>query len=445
MYSRALIISEIQQNFDFGANTNLPPVVFAGGDRTENWGDYNWAAPESNKRSIALNGRVTNDRPEASNVIWKQVGGPTVGVKILNEKTAATSVEVTQKGRYAFRLTADDGTLTTSDEAVITVNCQPNVRIVSGPQKLAGPKVEASLEAQLLDSGLAVEPVDGSKPMTFKWSKTGSPPVQILNADKSSAKAPFTVKGLYPIKLEVDNGIKLEGSNDLLKATATFDITVNDMPVLRAADASPVVTLPANTLEIKGIVERTGLGDPKDTLSTRWTLAEGPVGGTVTFANATELTTTATFSKGGLYILLLTATNPDNPTLTTSVEVRAAINHAPVVDLSPVPTSVVLVPKPLSQPQNVVVTLDATVSDDGLPENPGKVTLRWSRVSGPSQSVTFVPDNADVVEARFTKVGVYVLQLEAFDGLVTTTGGVTTGSAGSGTTVKQVTVEVKAP
>ena len=62
--------------------------------------------------------------------------------------------------------------------------------------------------------------------------------------------------------------------------------------------------------------------------------------------------------------------------------------------------------------------LDGTVTDDGLPLDPGTVTTTWSKLSG-AGTVTF--DDANTVDtiATFSTTGVYLLQLEAFDGQYT--------------------------
>ena len=62
----------------------------------------------------------------------------------------------------------------------------------------------------------------------------------------------------------------------------------------------------------------------------------------------------------------------------------------------------------------VSVFLDATVTDDGLPDPPGAVTINWSQVSGPG---TVIFDNASVEDtwATFPGAGVYILSLTASD------------------------------
>jgi hypothetical protein len=64
------------------------------------------------------------------------------------------------------------------------------------------------------------------------------------------------------------------------------------------------------------------------------------------------------------------------------------------------------------------VWLDASVTDDGLPDPPGALTLTWSQVSGPA-TVIFDDTTAEDTWATFSEAGTYVLQLEADDGEMT--------------------------
>ena len=70
-----------------------------------------------------------------------------------------------------------------------------------------------------------------------------------------------------------------------------------------------------------------------------------------------------------------------------------------------------------------VANLDGTVTDDGLPKS-GTLTTLWTQLSG-TGTVSF--GNASVVDttASFSTSGVYVLELKADDGGLTTTDTVT--------------------
>src|SRR5204862_1920 len=99
--------------------------------------------------------------------------------------------------------------------------------------------------------------------------------------------------------------------------------------------------------------------------------------GTVTFANTSSASTTASFSEAGTYVLRLTANDTEfTVSDETTITVHPA-NQPPVVSAGP--DLVVYLP--------ATAALSGTVTDDGLP--PGaSLTLQWSTVSGPG-TVTF--------------------------------------------------------
>ncbi|MBZ5515236.1 MAG: DNRLRE domain-containing protein [Acidobacteriia bacterium] len=92
------------------------------------------------------------------------------------------------------------------------------------------------------------------------------------------------------------------------------------------------------------------------------------------------------------------------PMLTVSYT-PSATNQPPSVNAGP--DQSVFLPNP--------ATLDGTVSDDGLPNPPGAVTVTWIAVSGPGQ-VTFANPQAVDTAATFSATGVYTLRLTASDG-----------------------------
>jgi lysophospholipase L1-like esterase len=75
-------------------------------------------------------------------------------------------------------------------------------------------------------------------------------------------------------------------------------------------------------LALDGRVLDDGLSTPP--LSTLWTVLSTPVGGTVSFGNASDPGTTALFSAPGVYSLQLTATDPDYPAAVDTMNVHAA-------------------------------------------------------------------------------------------------------------------------
>ena len=63
------------------------------------------------------------------------------------------------------------------------------------------------------------------------------------------------------------------------------------------------------------------------------------------------------------------------------------------------------------------VSLDGTITDDGLPAS-GSLTSTWTRTSGPG-TVTFANPTATDTTATFSAAGTYVLRLTANDGALT--------------------------
>ncbi|PYQ46984.1 MAG: hypothetical protein DMF59_20095 [Acidobacteria bacterium] len=103
-------------------------------------------------------------------------------------------------------------------------------------------------------------------------------------------------------------------------------------------------------------------------LAITWVKVSGP--GTVTFADPTKLSTTATFSIDGTYNLRLTASDTQ---LTTNDEVKIVVNpgnQAPVVNAGADQTVT-----------TNAATLSGTATDDGRPN--GTLTISWSKFSGP--------------------------------------------------------------
>ena len=63
-------------------------------------------------------------------------------------------------------------------------------------------------------------------------------------------------------------------------------------------------------------------------------------------------------------------------------------------------------------------TLDATVTDDGLPIPPGKLITTWTTQEGPALAVFANASSVDTT-ASFPTAGFYILRLTAYDGELT--------------------------
>src|SRR5262249_45568804 len=80
---------------------------------------------------------------------------------------------------------------------------------------------------------------------------------------------------------------------------------VNQAPVV-SAGSNQTITFPA-AANLAGTASDDGLPNPPGSLTTTWSKLSGP--GTVNFANASALNTTATFSSTGTYVLQLSASD----------------------------------------------------------------------------------------------------------------------------------------
>jgi len=174
----------------------------------------------------------------------------------------------------------------------------------------------------------------------------------------------------------------------------------NQPPVVNAGP-NQTITLPASAT-LSGSASDDGL--PREVLTTSWSKVSGP--GSVTFGNAASLSTTATFSVAGAYVLQLTASDG---ALSSAADVAITVNAPPPTNQVPVvnagPDQTITLP--------ASATLSGSASDDGLPN--GVLTTGWSKVSGPG-SVTFGNAASLSTTATFSVAGAYVLRLTASDG-----------------------------
>lgn len=391
LYNRALTPAEVQQNFEFGADTNLPPLVLAGPDQT------------INTLTTQLQGAVLDEgllAEKITNVQWSQANGPT-SVAFANPKALNTQATFHAPGRYELRLTVSDGELVTSDEVAIIVNTPPQIN-AGNPQWLihsAPTPATTRLQGEINNTGVG----NGAAVKKITWSKRSGPgDVTFTNAQALDSEVSFKAAGKYELQLAVDNGY-------FPPVFATTTIFVNKAPVIQASASAVLITLPASAT-LTGKEVDLGLADPDGKVERRWEKVSGP--GNVTFAAEKELDTTASFTQSGVYVLklIVTTISSANQRLTSEAKVNITANQPPVVDAGP-DQQIVLTAKGKAQ-----VELEGSVSDDGLPEDPGKVTTCWSMMSGPTDGKVDFENEEDVyTTARFTKAGKYVLQLTAKD------------------------------
>src|SRR5262249_60223049 len=88
------------------------------------------------------------------------------------------------------------------------------------------------------------------------------------------------------------------------------------------AGRDQTITLPSSA-NLVGTVSDDGLPNPPGAVTTTWSKVSGP--GTVTFGNAAAVSTTASFSLSGSYVLRLTA---NDSALQASDDISITVNPA---------------------------------------------------------------------------------------------------------------------
>jgi K319L-like, PKD domain len=183
----------------------------------------------------------------------------------------------------------------------------------------------ASLTGTGSDDGLP----SGSS-LSYSWSQVSGPGTASFdNSSSATTVVTFTLPGTYALKLTV--------SDSQLSAADEVTIVVNPPPPVNLApqvSAGPdqTITLPA-TVNLNGSVSDDGL-PTGGVLSLTWSVVSDSA--SIIFGNASQATTTATFTVAGSYVLRLTASDS---LLSTSDDVTITVNP-PSQHLPPDPVTV---------------------------------------------------------------------------------------------------------
>jgi hypothetical protein len=358
--------------------------------------------------------------PDATNPVWTLlVTKPTTvsqQVQVLSTTFVLPSATLPVI-RGNFRYVGSPGSCTTGgyddrDDLVFALSTAPPVNqppvVNAGSNQTITSPAAATLNGTVADDGLPNPP--GA--VTATWSMDSGPgTVTFANPAATVTNATFSVAGTYVLRLTA--------SDSALSASSPVTITVlsappvNQPPVV-SAGANQTITLPA-AASLNGTVTDDGLPNPPGAVTVTWSMDSGP--GTVTFANPAAKVTTATFSGAGTYVLRLTASDS---ALSASSPVTITVLSAPPVNQPPVVSAGAN--QTISLP--AAASLNGTVTDDGLPNPPGAVTVTWSKDSGPG-TVTFVNPAAKVTTTTFSVAGTYVLRLTANDGALSASSTVT--------------------
>ena len=195
-----------------------------------------------------------------------------------------------------------------------TVQVVPQWVLFPAPAVNQPPTVDAGGDKTItLPSGTTLNGIarDDGLPgsgLTIAWSKisgredSAGGTVTFGSPNAAVTTATFGADGIYVLRLTVSDGA----------VTVSDDVTVivnpapaNTAPVVNAG-ADQTIALPSGAT-LTGTTTDDGLPSPPGQLTRTWTKDSGP--GTVTFGTPNAVTTTATFSAAGTYVLRLTASD----------------------------------------------------------------------------------------------------------------------------------------
>lgn len=389
-----------------GGVSNQAPAVNAGTDQTI-------TLPSG----ATLNGTATDDglpSPSQLAVSWSKVSGPG-GVTFSNPSVLFTTANFSVAGIYVIRLTANDGSLFSSDDLTVIVNTNSGGGQLTGSPVTVPAGVNLSNEGTAdwahwgLDSAAAFNRKSSVSQKISNFTAVGNlTPIRYTNSGNSfswiagtpTSSVSNTSTGLYVY--DVGNGFKIDLPADttpqtlklyigLWNAGGRLEATMSD------GSASPLID---TSLVSTGVLDSTytigfRAASAGQTLSVKWVVVSSthPLGN-VTLQAAT----------------LVTNSPP--------------INQAPTVNAGS--------DQSITLPSTAALV--GSASDDGLPAPPS-LTTTWGVVSGPG-TVTFGNANLLNTTASFSVAGTYVLRLTANDGALSTSDDLTVvvnaaGGAGS--------------
>ncbi|AYB33172.1 PKD domain-containing protein [Chryseolinea soli] len=226
----------------------------------------------------------------------------------------------------------------------------------------------------------------------YLWTKKSGGAATLVNDNTATVTVNGLVAGSYVFQLQVTDA----GGTAFDEVTVTVNpAAVNQNPTAKAG-VDQVVTLPTNTLTLKG----QGTDPEGGALTYAWTKLSGPA---VTLAGAATTDLLLTVLLEGVYQFQLTVTDDKGASATDVVQVTVnpvATNKPPVTNAG--------VDKTIYLPINQV-TLTATASD---PEG-GALTILWEKKSG--STATLTNDKTLSLTASNLLLGTYVFRVTVTD------------------------------
>jgi hypothetical protein len=357
-----------------------PPIVSAGSNQLI-------ALPNN---TVNLSGTVTYAPflNTVDSVLWSQAGGPGT-VSFGDAANTATTATFSTNGVYVLQLYASDSFLSASNSLTVTVDAPPVV--------IAGPRQTVNFGTVVTLAGIATDDQLPYNVLNSGWVQMSGPgTAAFANPTLTNTTVTFDQPGIYDLGLEADDGF----------ATNSADVVIQVHAVPTVFTGTNQVVAVGTSATLDGSFVDDGLAG---VATSEWIQVSGPA--LAVIADAASTNTTASFSADGLYAFDLTVTDG----LTNA--------SAPVTITAVAPPGVGLASSALVINWPNQVTLNGTVSADGLPSG-GTLTATWSQASGPAAAVLSNPLESQSLNgtpvslpsstvATFSTPGVYEFQLAA--------------------------------
>ncbi|MBL9119504.1 MAG: hypothetical protein JNL80_06305 [Phycisphaerae bacterium] len=328
---------------------NDAPIVDAGPDQVV---DEN--------ETVQLSASITETDGQATQVIWRQISGPTVTVTGANTATPTfVAPEGLANTQVAFEVLVSDGSFVTADTVTIDIN-----RDNDAPSASAGADQTVTEGAAVALSASATDPE--GQGLTYTWTQISGPSVVLTGG--SSTTPSFTAPNEL-VNTDLVFQVSVSDGTNVSIDTVTVHVNADDdAPSASAGPDQSVTELATVTLAASGT-------DPEgEGLTYTWSQVSGP---TVTLSdtNSTSPTFTAPDRVSNTTLVFQVAVSDGVNTSVDTVSILVnADNDAPSADAGP----------DQSVEEGDPVALAATASD---PEGQG-LTYTWTQTAGPTVQLT---------------------------------------------------------
>jgi hypothetical protein len=393
---------------------NTAPVVNAGSDQTIVIGS-----------SVQLSGIVTDDQlPNPPGIItttWSKVSGPG-NVTFASGSTTATSASFSLAGQYVLRLTANDGSLSSSDDIAVNV-IDPSSPVTVAFQDGASPtnsyqgtrdtKLDSGSKTSNFGAANSIK-ADGSPDIgdLFDWDISAIPTNGTVDSATIQLNATSASKKSFPLYVMNRTWDEFGATWNQASSGNPWSVAGASGAVDHGSTAIGQIT-PTKTGLVQIVLNQTGIAALQ-----AWVNNPSSNFGVILQNYAS--------SDGFSLSTSEASTVSQRPKLTITYHVPANLTPAQIAALTVGPINQTPqvnagVAQTITLPASAV--LHPSVADDGLP-TPASLLTTWSKVSGPG-SVTFGDLSAANTSAQFSVAGTYVLRLTVSDGLLASTSDIT--------------------